>query len=121
MSAKTALKKQDVSKLITSKEQILTQDPDVFDGIDKFLGPPYSIHLDPSIPPKQRPCHPVSLYMKEKFKQEIDKMLRTGILKPVHDATLWINSFVLVDSKDKLGNLKLHICLDPTNLNKAII
>ena len=32
----------------------------------------------------------------------------------------WINSFVLVESKDKLGNLKLHICLDPTNLNKAI-
>ena len=26
----------------------------------------------------------------------------------------------MVESKDKLGNLKLHICLDPTNLNKAI-
>ena len=32
-----------------------------------------------------------------------------------------INSFVLVESKDKLGNLKLHICLESTNLNKAII
>ena len=31
-----------------------------------------------------------------------------------------IYSFVLVESKDKLGNLKLCICLDPTNLNKAI-
>ena len=27
---------------------------------------------------------------------------------------------MLVESKDKLGNLKLCICLDPTNLNKAI-
>ena len=26
----------------------------------------------------------------------------------------------MVESKDKLGNLKLHICLDPTNLNKVI-
>ena len=26
----------------------------------------------------------------------------------------------MVESKDKLGNQKLHICLDPTNLNKAI-
>ena len=26
----------------------------------------------------------------------------------------------MVESKDKSGNLKLHICLDPTNLNKAI-
>ena len=39
----------------------------------------------------------------------------------MHEVTPWINSFVLVESRDKLGNLKLHICLDPTNLNKAIV
>ena len=60
---------------------------------------------------------PVSL--KEPFKQEIDKMLQTG--KSVHQATPLINSFVLVEGKDKLGKLKLRICLDPTNLNKAIV
>ena len=43
------------------------------------------------------------------------------MLKPVTEATPWINSFVLVDSKDKSGHLKLRICLDPTNLNKAIM
>ena len=48
-------------------------------------------------------------------------MLQAGVLGPVTEATPWINSFVLVKSKDKSGNLKLHICLDPTNLNKAII
>ena len=47
-------------------------------------------------------------------------MLQVGVLAPVHEATPWINSFVLVESKDKLGNLKLCICLDPTNLNKSI-
>ena len=48
-------------------------------------------------------------------------MLQAGVLKPVHEATPQINSFVLVESKDKLGNLKLCICLDLTNLKKAII
>ena len=48
-------------------------------------------------------------------------MLKAGILKPVHKATPWINSFILVEGKDKLGGLKLHICLDPTNLNKVVI
>ena len=48
-------------------------------------------------------------------------MLQVGVLKPVHEATPWINRFVLVESKDKLDNLKLFICLDPANLNKAII
>ena len=47
-------------------------------------------------------------------------MLQAGVLALVHEATPWINSFVLVESKDKLGNLKLCICLDPTNLNKEI-
>ena len=48
-------------------------------------------------------------------------MLQAGVLKPVHEATPWINSFMLVEGKDKSGNLKLRICLDPTNLNKAIV
>ena len=48
-------------------------------------------------------------------------MLQAGILRPIHQATPWTNSFVLVEGKDKLGKLKLRICLDPTNLNKAIV
>ena len=47
-------------------------------------------------------------------------MLQAEALAPVNEATPWINSFVLVESKKILRNLKLHICLDPINLNKAI-
>ena len=47
-------------------------------------------------------------------------MFKVGVLKPVHEATPWINNFVFGDGKDKLENLKLRICLDPTNLNKVI-
>ena len=48
-------------------------------------------------------------------------MLKARVLKPIHEATPWINSFVLVEGKDKLGNLKLRICFDPTNLNEVIV
>ena len=99
----------------------MKQYPDVFDGIAKLLGPPYTIHLDPSIQPKQTSCRPVPIHLKEAFKKEIDKMLQAGMLKPITEATPWINSFVLVESKDKSGYLKIRICLDSTNLNKAII
>ena len=51
----------------------------------------------------------------------LTKMFQVDILKPVTESTPWINSFVLVESKDKSGNLKLCICMDPMNLNKAII
>ena len=48
-------------------------------------------------------------------------MLTVGVLKSVHEATPWINSFVPIEDKDKPGNLKLRICLDPTNVNKVIV
>ena len=48
-------------------------------------------------------------------------MLQAGVLKSVNQATSWINSFVLVEGKDKLENLKLRICLDLSNLNKVIV
>ena len=103
------------------QEQILQAYPDIFDSIGCFPGPPYHIHVDLSITLKQTPCQPVPVHLNEPFKQEFDKMLQAGILKSVHQATTWINSFVLVDGKDKLGKLKLRICLDLTNLNKAIV
>ena len=52
----------------------MTHYSDVFEGAGKFPGPPFSIQLDPSVPPKQTPCHPVPVHLKESFKQEIDKM-----------------------------------------------
>ena len=110
-----------VPKLITSKDQILAAYSDVFDGIGYFPGSQCHIQVIPDVTPKQTPCQPVPVHLKEPFNQEIDKMLQAGVLKPVHQATPWINSFVLVEGKDKLENLKLKICLDPTNLNKAIV
>ena len=105
-------------KMITSKDHIMRHYPHVFEGIGKFPGPPYTIPLDPSIQPKQTPCRPVPIYLKETFKKQIDKMLQAGVLKPVTEATPWINSFMLVESKDKSRNHKLRICLDLTNLKK---
>ena len=51
-------------KLITSKEMIVWEYPDVFQGIGKFLGPDYHIQIDPSIPPKQTPCRPIPIHLK---------------------------------------------------------
>ena len=82
---------------------------------------PYCIHLNQNVTPKQTPCRPIQVHLKEAFQQEINKMLKVRVLNPVHESTPWINSLVLVKGKDKLCNLKLRICLDPTNLNKAIV
>ena len=74
---------------------------------------PHYIQLDPSIGCKQTPCILIQEHLKEVFKQEIDKILKVGVLNPVHEANPWINNFVLIEWKDKTGNLKLRICLSP--------
>ena len=110
-----------VPNLITSKEQIFQVYHDVFDGIGCFPGPPYHIDIDPTVSSNQTPCWPVPIHLQEPFKQEIDKMFQASIVKPKHQATLWINSYMLVEGKDKLGKIKFQICLVATNLNKAIV
>ena len=47
-------------------------------------------------------------------------MLDADVIMEVHEATPWINSFVIVETV-KDGRKKLRICLDPTPLNKAIM
>ena len=74
-------------------QHIMAQFPDVFQGVGKFPGEPYKIRLDPQVSPKQTPCRPVVVHLKQAFKAEINKMLEAGVLKPVQEATPWINSF----------------------------
>ena len=87
VATQTPQQKYAVPKLVTSKEQILHEYPDVFEGIGSFPGPPYHIKIDPSVTPKQTPCHPIPVHLKEAFKQNVDKMLEAGVLKPFHEAT----------------------------------
>ena len=114
-------KKPPPINIVTKKSDIKEHYADVFEGVRCFPGPPYHIQLDPKVPPKQTPVRPVPVHLKEAFKQELDRMLQAGHLKPVHEATPWINSYVIVEGKDKLGRLKPRICLDPKNLNVAVI
>ena len=95
------------NQLVTRQEHIMAQFPDVFKGVGKFPGKPYKICLYPKIYPKQTPCRPVPVHLKHAFKAEIDKMLKAGVLKPVQEATPWINSFILVEGNNQHGQHKL--------------
>ena len=63
----------------------------------------------------------VLIHLKSAFQKEINQMLHAGVLLPVNKATPWINSLVLMEKRTNQGQVKLRICLDLTNLNKAII
>ncbi len=48
-------------------------------------------------------------------------MQQAGVIVLVEQATPWINSFLIMESINKADKKKLHICLDPSDLNKAVI
>ncbi|XP_055916267.1 uncharacterized protein LOC129949066 [Eupeodes corollae] len=51
------------------------------------------------------------------FKKELERLENLNVITEVKEPTTWVNSIVLV--KKPNGNLRL--CLDPRNLNKAIL
>ena len=106
---------------ITCKEDIRKYFPDVINGLGTFPGKPYHINIDPNVPPKWLPARPVPIHQQAEFKGQLQEMLGAGVIVPVTEPTPWINSFVIVETMDKLGNIRMRICLDPTPLNKAVI
>ena len=64
---------------------ILQEYPEVFQGVSKFLGADDHIQIDSSVPPKQTPCQPIPIHLKEMFKQELNKMLQAGVPVPVQN------------------------------------
>ena len=48
-------------------------------------------------------------------------MQQAGFLVPVNQCTPWTSSYVNVEFEDTKGGKKFHICLDLTNLNKAVL
>ena len=92
----------------------------LFQGIGHFKCNPVSIEMQEGSTPVRKPARKVPLALCEKFKQEIDLMVKPGILTevtPEMSTPEWLNSFVIV--KKQNGNLR--VCLDPTDLNKHII
>ena len=92
----------------------------LFQGIGHFKCSPISIEMQEGSTPVRKPARKVPLALHEKFKQEIDSMVKAGILTevtPEMSTPEWLNSFVIV----KKPNGNLRVCLDPTDLNKHII
>ena len=82
---------------------------------------PVSITLKDDAQPVQKSPRKVPLAMKCLFKGELDRMEKAGIILEYDSisgpAPEWLNSFVTV----RKPNRSLHICLDPTDLNKHIV
>ena len=107
-----------VNRLPLTKQDILSQYSKCFESIEHFPGDLYKFHLKPKYKPAQHAPRKVPIHLESAFKEEIESLVKQGILEEVKEHTDWVNSYVIVE-KDT-GNHHSPICLDPRDLNEAL-
>ncbi|KAL5489020.1 hypothetical protein EMCRGX_G018062 [Ephydatia muelleri] len=99
-----------------SKEQILRDYADVFEGLGSLPGE-YDIEVDTTVSPVQNRPRKIPYKLRSATETKLREMEKAGIIKKVEEPTDWISSMTVVWKADKR---QIRICLDPRNLNKAI-
>ena len=77
----------------------------------------YEIKIDETVTPVIHPPRPVPVAIREQVKAELGHLEKCGIITRVTEPTAWVNSMVCVRKK----NGRVRICIDPSDLNKAIL
>ena len=90
--------------------------PQSFDTTGNMPGM-YTICLDPSVPPVQHARCKVPIECRGAIEKLLQEMVDQGIITPVTEPMEWVSSLTCPWKPDG----SLHICLDPKDLNKAII
>ncbi len=96
-------------------ETIVDQYPDVFKGFG-VLPFTYRIQLKDDAQPVVHAPRKVPAPLRDKLKQELERMTTLGVIKKVEEPTEWVNSMVCV--KKQSGYLP--VCMDPKDLNANI-
>ena len=61
--------------------------------------------------------HRVPIALRGKLKEELDRLVNLGVIAPVEQPTPWLSQIVIALKK----NGKMRVCLDPHELNKALM
>ena len=99
-----------------TKQEVISKHADVFTGLGELPGEG-EIRLKPGATPVVHPPRRVPFSIRDKLKSELDRMVDDNVIAKVTEPTDWVNSMVIVEK----GNGKLRICLDPKDLNNAVL
>ena len=116
-----------VNRLPLTKQDILSQYSSCFEGIGHFPGDLYKFHLTPEHNPAQDAPRKFPIHLESAFKEEIESLVKQGILEEVKEHTDWVISDIIVEKDTGNHHLpnhpvkkKLRICLDQRDLNEAL-
>jgi len=96
-------------------EELLKEFEDVFTGLGCLEGE-YKIVMDETVRPVVRSPRRVPAAVRDPLKSKLEELELLGVIVKVTEPTNWVSSIVC-----KQETHKLRICLDPKDLNKAIM
>ena len=76
----------------------------------------HHINLKPDVTPVVHPTRRIPYALRDKLRDQLQRMEKLDIIEKVSEPTDWVNSLVTVSKP----NGKLRICIDPRDLNRAI-
>ena len=104
-----------------TKDKVVSDYRDRFEGQGTFKMKPYHITLNPEAESIIHPPRAVPVHLRDMFKEELNSMVDLGVIKPISELTDWVNSIVLNETVNQRGEItKLRVCLDPQDLNKCV-
>lgn len=98
------------------RREVIAKHHEVFNGIGKS-SKKYRISLKPGATPVARPARRVPSILYSKLKKKLEQMVEQDIISKVDEPREWVHN--LVSTVKPSGGLR--ICLDPKELNKAVV
>ena len=93
--------KVQTAHIVLTREQILKEYSDAFEGLGCMDGP-YHMELDETVKPVVHPPRKVPVALRDRLKEELDKLVREKVITPLTEPTNWVSSLVLVNKPEKL-------------------
>ena len=90
--------------------------PNSFNRLGSLKGA-YNIRVDPTVKPAMHARRKVPIKSKEAIDKELDYLIEEEIITEQVEPTPWVSSVTF----PRKPNGEVRVCLDPSNLNKAII
>ena len=90
--------------------------PNLFDRLGSLKGA-YNIRVDPTVKPAKHARRKVPIESKEAIDKELNYLIEEEIITEQVEPTPWVSSVTFPRKPNGEG----RVCLDPSNLNKAII
>ena len=91
-----------------TKQKILDVYADVSEGLGTFPGKPYKFKLKENSVPARHAPRKVPIHLQDDFHQEINDLVKQGVLEKVEHSTEWVNSFVIVEKDISMDSRHSH-------------